>query len=137
MGTFTNALVRLNKCIKCTPPGSIQRLACILDCYLEGAREQVASKFPEDTPPTVQTICIPPNGKDIMEVFFLVMDLLPPEQFICIKDISELTHLEFRGKTLPLCCKSEIDSLDTKFHDKEDHFYEYISKFGYDSESRD
>lgn len=114
MGTFTKALIHLNKCIEYTPPGSMQRLACILDCYLEGAREQVASKFPKGTPPTVQTIMIPPNGKDITEVFFLIMDLLPPEQFMCIKDVSELTHLKFRGKILPISCKSELDCFDTQ-----------------------
>ncbi|MFS1515089.1 hypothetical protein V1503_01035 [Bacillus sp. SCS-151] len=105
MATWKETLACVRDCIDEFEPGSLDRFACILDCYEEKAKQILTtSLFPTNTPAFVQTVEIPPNGKDTMEVFLLLIDLLPPQQFECVDNLDDLTELEFNNDIVDLTC---------------------------------
>ncbi|OEH92078.1 hypothetical protein [Bacillus solimangrovi] len=110
MATWKETLACVRDCIDEFEPGSLDRFACILDCYEEKAKQFATNVlFPEDTPAFVQTVSIMPNGKDNMKVFLLLLDLLPPQQFLCVKNLDDLKELMFNGEIIDLECNECLD----------------------------
>lgn len=87
----------LQDCFTKTPAGTIERFSYLLDCYMEMAKniQLINHEFPKNTPETVQTAVITPNGKNTFEVFLSLLELIPPEQFLCVEDINDVTKLIF------------------------------------------
>jgi hypothetical protein len=101
MATWTETVACVRDCIDRFEPLTLDRFACILDCYERKAKQLVgASVFPPNTPVTVQTAGLPVNGKDNMEVFLLLLNLMPPEQFQSIPQEGEIEQLLFQGQII-------------------------------------